>query len=64
MFNHYFYSPDGLAACQSFLDESPGDVAIVIDPPFGGLAELLAVTIRKLWKMAAKGTHPVHSSSF
>lgn len=55
MFNHYFYAPDGLKACQDFITEASSTTAIVVDPPFGGLAELLAVSIRKLWEMASKG---------
>lgn len=55
MFNHFFYSSEGLEVCKSFLAHSPSTTAIVVDPPFGGLAELLAVSIKKLWKMASKG---------
>lgn len=55
MFNHFFYSSDGLKVCQQFLSESPDTIAIVVDPPFGGIAQLLAMTIRKLWEVAGTG---------
>lgn len=55
MFNHFFYSPDGLSVCQKFLAETPNTVAIVVDPPFGGRAEFLAETLKRYWAMADKG---------
>lgn len=54
MFNAFFYEPEGTDLCKRFL-RSAGTVAMVIDPPFGGLAEVLGRSIRKLWEMAGKG---------
>lgn len=55
MFNHFFYSPNGLSICQQFLAESPSTLAIVMDPPFGGRAEFIAESIKKYWEMATQG---------
>jgi hypothetical protein len=63
MFNGYFYEEKeeevdgrreegGEGVCCRFLDS--GVVALVIDPPFGGLAEVLARQIQCLWAMAGK----------
>ena len=41
--------------CRRFLDS--GVVALVIDPPFGGLAEVLARQIQSLWALAGKGKY-------
>ena len=42
--------------CRDFLSQSSeNNVAIVIDPPFGGLADVLARSISKLWSMADRG---------
>ena len=41
--------------CSKFLLASSSNTAIVIDPPFGGLADILAITIRKLWEIAGTG---------
>ena len=54
MFNAFFYESEGAELCRKFL-RSAGTVAMVIDPPFGGLAEVLGRGIRKLWEMAGKG---------
>ena len=53
MFNSFFYSSSGEEICQEFLTDSK--TAIVIDPPFGGLAEVLAKGIKHLWNMAKEG---------
>lgn len=55
MFNNYFYQPLGESVCRDFLTKSGENVAIVIDPPFGGLAGILAQSVKKLWSMADKG---------
>ena len=60
MFNAFFYEPEGADICQEFL-RSDGTVAMVIDPPFGGLAEVLGRSIRKLWEMAGKGQCVLYS---
>ena len=54
MFNGHFYDEEhGKETCRKFLES--GEVAIVIDPPFGGLVEVLARQIHHLWNMAGKG---------
>ena len=47
--------PGGLQVCEEFLQASPSTTAIVVDPPFGGLAEVLAMTLKKLWEVAGTG---------
>lgn len=69
MFNGYFYEEDkkkkgeeeeeeegGEEVCCRFLDS--GVVAMVIDPPFGGLVEVLAKQVHRLWYLAGKGELP------
>ena len=55
MFNGHFYEEEeeGEGVCREFLNS--GEVAIVIDPPFGGLVEVLARQVRALWAMAGRG---------
>ena len=55
MFNHFFYACDGVEVCKRFLTEAPSTTAIVIDPPFGGLAEILSTSIKSIWEMAGTG---------
>ena len=56
MFNNFFYSSSGEEVCLEFLSHVAEDkTAIVIDPPFGGLAEVLARGIKYLWDMAKEG---------
>ena len=58
MFNHFFYTAGGFEACKQFLEAAPrSSLAIIVDPPFGGLAEVLAVSIRKCWEMAGGGMY-------
>lgn len=54
MFNSFFYEPSGQHVCQQFLTKKhEGDsIVVVVDPPFGGLAEVLGKSIQKLWAMA------------
>ncbi|KAL5470731.1 hypothetical protein EMCRGX_G028743 [Ephydatia muelleri] len=55
MFNGFFYEEEGSQICQRFLQscvEEP--IALVIDPPFGALATVLAHGVKKLWAMAGK----------
>ena len=64
-FNGHFYEEKGEVdgrrgeggegVCRRFLDS--GVVALVIDPPFGGLAEVLARQIQSLWALAGKGKY-------
>ena len=55
MFTCYFYEDGGKATCEQFLTSALGKTAIVIDPPFGGLAKVLAVGVEGLWEMAQQG---------
>lgn len=55
MFNGFFYDDKGSHMCQRFLQssvEGPPTTALVIDPPFGALATVLAHGVKKLWSMA------------
>lgn len=54
MFNNFFYEPTGLDTCRHFISAQPDSLAIVVDPPFGGLVQVLAHSIRKLWNVAGK----------
>lgn len=53
MFNGFFYEEGGEEVCQEFLQS--GKVAMVIDPPFGGLVHVLARQVQHLWRVAPEG---------
>ena len=55
MFTCFFYEEGGKDVCERFLTSAPEKTAIVIDPPFGGLAKVLAVGVEGLWRMAQQG---------
>lgn len=60
MFNHHFFDGEkSVDSLTSFLNSCSCDqVAMVFDPPFGGMVEALTVSIRKLsdlWKEASQG---------
>ena len=57
MFTSFFYEDSGAETCKRFLSSSSRkeEVAIVVDPPFGGLAKVLATGLNSLWQMAGKG---------
>jgi len=50
MFNHYFFR--GAAACSAykkFLSHTTAEeIILVMDPPFGGLVEVIIHTIRRI----------------
>lgn len=53
MFNsHFFSGRDGKAHLSQFLATEPSNVAFILDPPFGGIADILASTVKTLWKFA------------
>ncbi|XP_028391149.1 rRNA N6-adenosine-methyltransferase ZCCHC4-like isoform X2 [Dendronephthya gigantea] len=54
MFNHHFFEGDsGKSLLQNFFQNSePKSTLIILDPPFGGLVEVLAASVKKLWKLA------------
>lgn len=53
MFNCFFYDNDGLEHFQTFLSSS-SNIAVVVDPPFGGLVRVLAQGLRKIYQLAEK----------
>lgn len=52
MFNHHFFGgPDSYNVYIRFLQDplfSPDDLLIVMDPPFGGLVQLIALTLKRI----------------
>jgi hypothetical protein len=54
MFNHHFFKEDlSKQQLQSFLKNSKQkSLLIVLDPPFGGLVEVLAASVKKMWRLA------------
>lgn len=51
MFNHFFFDgAEGEATFNNFLKESKGNLALVLDPPFGGKMDVLANTLKKIFK--------------
>ena len=59
MFTSFFYEDSGVEICKMFLSSSSkkDKVAMVVDPPFGGLAKVLATGLNSLWEMAGKGKY-------
>ena len=60
MFNHYFFSGTWSEDIfKKFITEDSGKrVAMVIDPPFGGMVEALASTVSKIeqqWQLNSSG---------
>ena len=56
MFNSFFYSTSGERVCREFLTcAADSKTALVVDPPFGGLAEVLAKGIKYLWDIVEQG---------
>ena len=52
MFNHHFFDKGGEKTLSEFLNSSDGkDIVLIMDPPFGGLVEVLAATVKKVWKL-------------
>ncbi|XP_078354555.1 rRNA N(6)-adenosine-methyltransferase ZCCHC4-like isoform X2 [Oculina patagonica] len=50
MFNHFFFGNHASRELfNSFLRRD--DLVLVMDPPFGGLAEVLSVSIKKIWEV-------------
>jgi hypothetical protein len=54
MFNHNFFEEDlAQPLLQNFFENSKlNSLLVVLDPPFGGLVEVLAASVRKIWKLA------------
>lgn len=48
MFNHFFFENTGLESFSRFINDTHGKIAILMDPPFGGLVDCLSETIRWL----------------
>ena len=65
MFNHHFFEGDpAQRVYRQFVGEGAGDaeggndLLVVIDPPFGGLVEVLAFTLQRItrdWRGDANG---------
>lgn len=51
MFNHYFFEEEGKKVLVDFLQSNEDDLILIMDPPFGGLVQVLAVTVNKIWKL-------------
>ncbi|XP_070541295.1 rRNA N(6)-adenosine-methyltransferase ZCCHC4-like [Ptychodera flava] len=64
MFNHYFFDGEGCQKnCQEFLNRDGGEgVVMVTDPPFGGLVEVLAFTVKRIMGWWKEGTSDSCSS--
>ena len=49
MFNHHFFNgAEGVSTYEQFLKEAKNNLAVVMDPPFGGKVEIIAHTLRKI----------------
>ena len=59
LFTSFFYdTSNGQKYCENFLhaEKQHDNIAIIIDPPFGGMTDVIANGMRQLWTMAGKGT--------
>lgn len=53
MFNFHFFSGDkGRQHLVNFLSTKPSNIVFILDPPFGGIADVLASTVKRLWALA------------
>jgi hypothetical protein len=51
MFNHHFFNGvEGVSTYEQFLKEGKNNLAVVMDPPFGGKVEIIANTLQKIDK--------------
>jgi len=48
MFNHFFFGNQSSAEVFNSFMKREG-LVIVMDPPFGGLAEVLSASVKKIW---------------
>lgn len=50
VFNHYFFDgPKARIVYEEFLNAgNPNDLLVVIDPPFGGLVEVIQFTLQQI----------------
>ncbi len=56
MFNGFFYCDRGVHHLKEFLKSSvPGNVLLVVDPPFGGLLTALKTGIDVIWNIMQTG---------
>lgn len=66
MFNNYFFGGD--AAEKTFsdfiADAKHGKIALVMDPPFGGVMSILAASLKKLLGAVDKGRFVFKFSCF
>ena len=59
MFNHHFFgSEHSERRLKKFLHaDNEERVALVMDPPFGGLVDVLGTTVKKIWDVWREGQH-------
>ena len=57
MFNNYFFGGEvAEKTFRNFIAEvKPGKIALVMDPPFGGMMSILAASLKKLLATVDKG---------
>ena len=57
LFTSFFYdTSDGQKYCEHFLHSETHDkIVLIIDPPFGGMTDIIANTMRQLWMMIGTG---------
>ena len=57
MFNNYFFGGEAAEkTVKGFIAEAkPGKIALVMDPPFGGMMSILAASLKKLLAAFDKG---------
>lgn len=57
MFNNFFFKKElSEKLLSEFLDSTPSEkILLLVDPPFGGLVNVLAKTIQSFWKMGMYG---------
>lgn len=48
LFNHHFFSHTGKQNYEKFIKSHGGNVAVILDPPFGGRLEPLALTLASI----------------
>uniref|UniRef100_A0A0B7A2N9 CCHC-type domain-containing protein n=1 Tax=Arion vulgaris TaxID=1028688 RepID=A0A0B7A2N9_9EUPU len=51
MFNHHFFEDKSKSKLTKFLSGGRENVALITDPPFGGMVEALAATFKKISQM-------------
>ena len=63
MFTSFFYDiSDGQKYCEQFLhtEKDHNKIVVIIDPPFGGMTDIIADGIGHLWTIIGTGTKIGH----